>query len=84
MTRESIYTVRESAAMDKEVRAVERKFQTIRETAKLGILSEYNLRLRLAQGKLPGVYSGNRFLVNVPMLMQKLNAESEESYGVHQ
>lgn len=70
--------------MDKEVRVVERKFQTIRQTAKLGILSEYNLRLRLAQGKLPGVYSGNRFLVNIPMLIEKLNDESEESYGVHQ
>ena len=54
---------------------MEQKFQTIRQTAKLGILSEYNLRLRLAQGRLPGVYSGNRFMVNVPMLMQKLDAE---------
>ena len=56
---------------------MEQKFQTIRKTAKLGILSEYNLRLRLAQGKLPGVYSGNRFLVNIPMLIEKLNDESE-------
>lgn len=84
MTLNAVCIVRESAAMDKEVRAVERKFQTIRQTAKLGILSEYNLRLRLAQGKLPGVYSGNRFLVNIPMLIEKLNDESEESYGVHQ
>lgn len=57
---------------------MEQKFQTIRQTAKLGILSEYNLRLRLAQGKLPGVYTGNRFLVNVPMLIERLDAESEE------
>lgn len=56
---------------------MEQKFQTIRQTAKLGILSEYNLRLRLVQGKLPGVYSGNRFMVNVPMLIEKLDAESE-------
>ncbi len=54
------------------------KFQTIRQTAKLGILSEHNLRLRLAQGRLPGVYTGNRFLVNVPMLIERLDAESEE------
>lgn len=57
---------------------MEQKFQTIRQTAKLGILSEYNLRLRLAQGKLPGVYTGNRFLVNAPMLIERLDAESEE------
>ena len=56
---------------------MEQKFQTIRQTAKLGILSEYNLRLRLAQGKLPGVYSGNRFLVNIPMLIEKLDDETE-------
>lgn len=61
---------------------MERKFQTIRETAKLGILSEYNLRLRLAQGKLPGVYSGNRFLVNIPMLIEKLNDESERGGAI--
>ncbi len=62
---------------------MEQKFQTIRQTAKLGILSEYNLRLRLAQGRLPGVYSGNRFMVNVPMLMQKLDAESEQGGAVN-
>ncbi len=61
---------------------MEQKFQTIRQTAKLGILSEHNLRLRLAQGRLPGVYSGNRFMVNVPMLMQKLDAESERGGAV--
>lgn len=57
---------------------MEQKFQTIRQTAKLGILSEHNLRFRLAQGRLPGVYTGNRFLVNVPMLIERLDAESEE------
>ena len=61
---------------------MERKFQTIRETAKLGILSEYNLRLRLAQGKLPGVYSGNRFLVKIPMLIEKVNDESERGGAI--
>ena len=62
---------------------MEQKFETIRQTAKLGILSEHNLRLRLAQGRLPGVYSGNRFMVNVPMLMQKLDAESEQGGEVN-
>ena len=60
---------------------MEQKFQTIRQTAKLGILSEYNLRLRLAQGRLPGVYSGNRFMVNVPLLEKQLDAESAAQAG---
>lgn len=60
---------------------MEQKFQTIRQTAKLGILSEYNLRLRLAQGRLPGVYSGNRFMVNLPLLEKQLDAESAAQAG---
>lgn len=60
---------------------MEQKFQTIRQTAKLGILSEYNLRLRLAQGRLPGVYAGNRFMVNLPLLEKQLDAESAAQAG---
>lgn len=55
---------------------MEKKFLTIRQTAKCGVLSEHHLRLRLAQGRLPGVYSGNRFMVNIPMLERQLDAES--------
>ena len=62
---------------------MEQKFKTIRQTAKLGILSEYNLRLRLAQDRLPGGYAGTRFMVNLPMLMQKLDAESEQGGEVN-
>lgn len=49
-------------------------FQTIRQTAKAGILSEYSLRLMAAQGTLPGFYVGNRFLVNVDALVEQLSA----------
>lgn len=52
------------------------KFLTIRGTARTGIMSEYNLRLMEKQGRLPGIRSGNRFLVNVPMLEQQLDRES--------
>lgn len=48
------------------------RFLSIRQTAKLGILSEHQLRLWQKQGKLPGVYSGVKFLVNVPQLEQQL------------
>lgn len=60
---------------------MEQKFQTIRQTAKLGILSEHILRLRLAQGRLPGVYAGNRFMVNLPLLEKQLDAESAAQAG---
>ncbi|MCI8385115.1 MAG: hypothetical protein HFE95_01550 [Acutalibacter sp.] len=54
------------------------KFLTIRQTAKLGLLSEYQLRLWQKQGKLPGIYTGNTFRVNVPMLERKLEEMSAQ------
>ena len=54
------------------------KFLTIRQTAKLGLLSEYQLRLWQKQGKLPGIYTGNTFRVNVPMLERKLDEMSAQ------
>ena len=51
-------------------------FKTIRQTAAMGFVTENLLRERLKQGQLPGVYSGNRFLVNVEALVELLNAES--------
>lgn len=51
------------------------EFRSIRQVAAAGVLSEHHLRLLLAQGKLPGIYSGNRFKVN----MQQLDKESAEA-----
>lgn len=51
------------------------KFPSIRETTKRGPLSEYCLRLMQKQGKLPGVYSGKKFLVNYDRLLRDLDAE---------
>ncbi len=53
------------------------KFLTIRETAKLGFLSEHNLRMRLAQGLLPHIKAGTKCLVNVNQLIENLEAESK-------
>ena len=50
--------------------------KTIRQTAALGILPEHALRRMLKQEKLPGIYVGNRFLVNLEALSSQLNAES--------
>lgn len=51
-------------------------FRTIRQTAAPGWITESHLRRLVAEGKCPGVYSGNRFLVNVTALQEQLDAES--------
>lgn len=45
------------------------EFKTIRQTAATGLTSEHHLRQLVAQGRCPGVRSGNRFLVNVTALV---------------
>lgn len=55
---------------------MEVKFLTIRKTAQTGILSEYNLQLMERLGRLPGIRTGNRFLINLPLLVEQLNRES--------
>lgn len=57
-------------------------FKTIRETARVGILPEHELRRRAKCGTLPGVYAGVKFLVNVDLLMQQLEAESRRNAGM--
>lgn len=52
------------------------EFKTIRQTAATGILSEHRLRLMVAEGKCPGIRTGNRFLVNVTALAEMLDKES--------
>ena len=47
--------------------------KTIRQTAATGILPEYRLRQLQKQKKLPGIYSGNRFLVDVDLLKSMLS-----------
>ena len=55
------------------------EFRSIRQVAAAGVLSEHHLRLLLAQGKLPGIYSGNRFKVNMRLLAEQLDKESAEA-----
>ena len=57
-------------------------FPTIRQMARSGPLSEYELRLRLAQGRLPGFFvgaSGRTFRVNRAQLIDQLERESREA-----
>lgn len=58
------------------------RFMTIRQTAKTGILPENRLRQMQHQGKLPGIYSGNKFLVNAELLLQLLERESRVNAGM--
>lgn len=53
-------------------------FKTIRQTAATGIAPENFLRRLVAQGKCPGIYSGNRFLINVEALAEQLDSESRQ------
>ena len=52
-------------------------FKTIRQTAATGLLSEHRLRILVAKGECPGIYSGSRFLVNVTALSEQLDAQSK-------
>ncbi len=55
------------------------EFKTIRQVAASKIVSENYLRQLVAQGKCPGIRSGNRFLVNVVALYEMLDAESRKA-----
>lgn len=55
------------------------QFKTIRQTAAMGVLPEHRLRILVAQKDCPGFYAGNRFLVNVDLLIEQLNRRSTEA-----
>ena len=53
------------------------QFPTIRqEAASGGTVTEYQLRLMLAQGQLPGFYVGKTFRINHAQLVERLNEMS--------
>lgn len=56
-------------------------FRRVRETAKTGLISEHQLRLLIAQGKCPGIYAGNRFMVNYHALEEMLETQSRACMG---
>lgn len=53
---------------------------TIREVARTGILSQHRLRERLKQKRLPGIYCGTRFYVDIESLQKLLQEEALENY----
>ena len=67
--------------MNTETNATPR-FVTIRELAKSGILPEFVLRRMCAENRLPGFYSGRKFLVNETIFMKWIaDPESPLSQG---
>lgn len=56
----------------KNVTANNVPFRSINETARTTGLSRYSLRKMLAQRKLPGVYVGVKFMVNVDALLKQI------------
>ena len=58
------------------------RFMSIREVAKTGLLSEYALRLMEKQNRLPGVYTGRKFLVNFDRLVEQLNRTTQKGGDV--
>lgn len=51
-------------------------FQKIRKATAFLPLSEYRLRLMVAQGTCPGFYLGREFVVNVDQLLEQLEEKS--------
>lgn len=51
-------------------------FQTVRQAAKVLEIPEHLVRSMVAQGVCPGIYSGNRFLVNIRALAELLEEQS--------
>ena len=50
------------------------RMRTIREVARLGILSEHCLRQMQKRGQLPCMYAGTKCLINVDLLIAQLNS----------
>ncbi len=54
------------------------EFLTIGATSKKYGFPEHMLRDMQKRNELPGWFSGTRYYINVPMLMEQLNAESRK------
>lgn len=70
-------TIKKKNAFD---RSLMKDFNTIRETAIITGLSEKYLRRLQKEQKLPGVFSGTRFLVNYASLMKYLSSLESDGW----
>ena len=56
----------------------DKMFCTIRETVRISGLSERYLRRLCREGKLPGIYCGTRFMVNLPIPVDMMTRPKPE------
>ena len=56
-------------------------FMSIRQIAQTKLLPEHILRKWQKAGKLPGFYSGKKFLVNYTILVQELEEKNSQFYN---
>lgn len=52
------------------------QFQTIQDAVRTTGLSSYFLRQGCKNGSIPYIKSGNKFMINVPLLLEQLNKQS--------
>lgn len=58
-------------------RKSEQPFQPVTLASETSGFSQYQLRKGIKDGWVPHVRSGNKYLVNVPALMEQMNRQSE-------
>ena len=56
-------------------------FMSIPETAKYTGLAACYIRKGVKAGEIPAINAGKKYLVNVPLMLEKLNKESEAQCG---
>ena len=59
--------------------SAERRFFTICEVVRITGLSEVFLRCGVKSGRVPHIMSGNRALINLPLLLEQLDAASRSN-----
>ncbi len=55
--------------------SVEKVYYSVKETALKTGLSQKYLRAGLSDGTIPHIRSGNKYLINLPLLLERLNQE---------
>ncbi|MBR4658274.1 MAG: excisionase family DNA-binding protein [Clostridia bacterium] len=55
--------------------SVEKVYYSVKETAVKTGLSQKYLRAGLNDGTIPHIKSGNKYLINLPLLIERLNQE---------
>ena len=67
--------------MTKEINFTEKPFQSIKDACNSTGLSQHFLRQGVIAGTIPHIRAGKKIFVNVPLLIQQMNAESVKSTG---